>query len=320
MTAPTIYRSTDASAPVLTGAVGDLVNLLDKCLVAGYGSKTAAGWTKPYTGTGTAVFRMGAGNQFYLDVNDNGPGAGTFRDARLRGYEAMTAVATGTGAFPTAAQLANGVFARKSATADATARAWIVIADDRTVYVFMLAGDAAGTYTAFMFGDFYSVLTGDGYRTHIEGRTVENSALQTVETFALGHTGTLSNTPTGGCYMPRAYTGTGTSQQAIKLANSDFAVLSSATTPIGVGTVPFPNGPDGGYYMARISLLDPTTFARRGWLRGIWNWGHPAASAIADGDTLTGSGDLAGRTFLFLKTVGNGAIVVETSNTWDTST
>ena len=42
MTAPTIYRSTDASAPVLTGEVGKLVDLLDACLVNGYGAKSAA--------------------------------------------------------------------------------------------------------------------------------------------------------------------------------------------------------------------------------------------------------------------------------------
>jgi hypothetical protein len=40
-----IYRSTDGSAPVLTGQAGKLTDLLDAILVNGYGSKTAAGWT-----------------------------------------------------------------------------------------------------------------------------------------------------------------------------------------------------------------------------------------------------------------------------------
>src|SRR5262245_26448894 len=134
--AVTVYRSTDSSAPTLSGTAGDLVNVLDKCLVAGYGSKTAAGWSKPFTGTNAAVFRMGGGNQFYLDVNDNGPGAGTGQEARVRGYETMTAVATGTGPFPTVAQLAAGIIVRKSAALSGTTRAWVMVADDRSFYLF----------------------------------------------------------------------------------------------------------------------------------------------------------------------------------------
>src|SRR4051812_21450587 len=174
----TVYRSTDPSAPVLDGLAGSLVNLLDKCLVAGYGAKAAAGWTKPFTGTNTAVFRQGGGNSFYLDVADNGPGVATTQEARLRGYEAMTAVATGTGPFPTVALAANGLFIRKSAAAAATARVWTLIADDRTFYLFIQSGDVAGQWWGFNFGDFYSYVTGtDNYRTMIIGRATENNAL-----------------------------------------------------------------------------------------------------------------------------------------------
>ena len=39
-----IYSSSDAGAPVLRGNTpGDLINLLEKCLVTGYGSKAGAG-------------------------------------------------------------------------------------------------------------------------------------------------------------------------------------------------------------------------------------------------------------------------------------
>ena len=46
-----VYRWDDASAPVLTGEVGKLAALLKACLVTGYGSKTAAGWSNPYSAT-----------------------------------------------------------------------------------------------------------------------------------------------------------------------------------------------------------------------------------------------------------------------------
>ena len=63
-----LYRSTDGSAPTLSGTAGDLINLLDKCLVSGYGSSTAAGWTKPYTSTNAAAFRPGLGLQYYINI------------------------------------------------------------------------------------------------------------------------------------------------------------------------------------------------------------------------------------------------------------
>ena len=49
-----IYKSTDSGAPTLTGQAFSLISLLLACLVDGYGSKAAAGWTKPYTGTNLA--------------------------------------------------------------------------------------------------------------------------------------------------------------------------------------------------------------------------------------------------------------------------
>jgi len=170
MAAPTIYKSTDGSAPTLSGTAGDLVNLLDKCLVAGYGAKATAGWTKPYVGTNKASFRQGAGNQFYLRVVDDASGAGTGKEAKTVGYETMSDVDNGTGLFPTAVQLATGITVRKSLTADATTRAWILIADDRTFYLFVLTADIGNTYYAFGFGDIFSLLTGDGYKTVIIGR------------------------------------------------------------------------------------------------------------------------------------------------------
>ena len=82
-----LYRSTDSSAPTLSGTVGDLVNLLDKCLVTGYGSQVAAGWTKPFTSTNSADFRGSAGLQYYIEVNDNGPnGTSLGKEARIRGW------------------------------------------------------------------------------------------------------------------------------------------------------------------------------------------------------------------------------------------
>src|SRR5882724_7747742 len=161
--AVTIYKSTDASAPVLTGQTGSLVALLDAVLVNGYGAKAAAGWTKAFAVANKGSYRMttvGA-TGFYLDVDDSGSSATLgARSARMRGYETMTAVATGTNPFPVIATTA-GIQVYKSPTADATARAWILLADDKT---FTLLTDPGSTselsgWSVFHFGDIFSLKT-----------------------------------------------------------------------------------------------------------------------------------------------------------------
>jgi hypothetical protein len=323
----TIYKSTDASAPALDGTVGSLVNLLDKCLVTGYGAKAAAGWTKPYTGTNKAAFKQGTGsNGFYLRVQDDAPGAGGAKDTRITGYETMSDVDTGTGPFPTAAQGLGGVVAalniRKSAASDATARTWILAADARTFYIFILTGDIAGIYYSSMFGEIYSFISSDLYRTGIIAANAENSSSSN-NNFNLSTLQTALTSNQAGNYLARSHTGLGGSVQFGK--HSDTTKTGSATAFVGI--VPFTNPADGGVYLAPVWLQDPNTApvnGLRGRLRGIWVPLHAAAS-FTDGDTLTGVGELSGKSFLFIKTCREasagttGVVVLETSNTLETN-
>ena len=99
----TVYRSTDTSAPVLDNTVGSLINLLDKCLVSGYGSQTAAGWSKPFTGTNLAAFQQGVDGdrpQNLLRVDDT---YGAY--VLVNGYETMSSISAGTNVFPSADQV-----------------------------------------------------------------------------------------------------------------------------------------------------------------------------------------------------------------------
>lgn len=320
MSLPTFYYSTDAGAPVLTGQDGTLVALLNACLVTGYGAKAAAGWTKPFSsGIDKAVYRQGGGNQFYLNVQDNGPGAGTFKEARAWGYEVATAQDTGTGQFPTAAQLAAGIIIRKSATLDATARTWTLVADDRTFYLFVQTGDTGATYLAFAFGDVYSLLVGDGYRTTIVGRATENSALLTVDNLdlLLGGGQSLFTSMTGH-YMPRSFTATGGSIQTNKTGDANQG--ASAGAFVLHGSLPYPNSVDGGLYVAKVYIHEPSNAALRGWMRGFWHFCHSAAVVI-DGDQFSGApgSALAGRTFQIVRASGNGGVYCIETTVWDTS-
>ncbi len=316
----TIYASGDASAPTLAGTAGSLLTVLDAILVNGYGSKAAAGWTKPIANASNCGhYKQGAGSGFHLFINDNGPNAtSTFKEAWATGWETMATIAapvgTGTGQFPTAAQLlATGhTVCRKSTTADGTVRSWICFADSRTVYFFALTGDTAGQYYALWFGDVYSVkTTADLYNCAIYGGNVENSAV------AASHRWDLQDfitTAIPGHFVARAFGGAGASLTLSK--HGDYAKAGSTAL---LGLVPTPNGPDTAYYLSPLWCTQAVSGDVRGRYRGLYHLAH-AIAGFSDGQTFAGSGAFAGKTFQVLKQGPNlGMIVIETSNTVETN-
>lgn len=305
-----IYRSTDGSAPVLTGQVGSLVALLDACLVNGYGSKAAAGWTKSFSGTNKAVYRAPVGVRHYLRIQDDGPVAAN--EVRMHGYETMSDVDTGTGIFPTSGQSSFGLICRKSDTTDSTAQAWVIAGDDRTFYLF-------SNSMGYMFGEIYSLGTEDAHRTMLVGRGSENQNLAASGIYNLGSLAGNLLVSSGGtsiaAYMPRSYTGLGASEP-IRMHGDD--VKSGSNTYAGNNLV-FPSPVDGGLYISPVWVHENNVI--RGRLRGLFQPLHPPSS-FAVGDTFSGVGDFAGKTFEFIagsKHVNAGIYVLETSDTLETN-
>lgn len=324
----TIYKSTDAGAPVLTGESGTLTAMLYACLVTGYGALAGAGWTRAYNGASKSAFQQGAGSSgFLVRVQDDGPGAGTFKEARVTGYEAMTDVDTGTNPFPTAALGVGGtamLVVRKSAAASAVARAWIVVADARTFYVMIFTGDTAGVFYSWMFGDFTSYVVGDAYACILQARSSENSAVVTVE--YLGNIYEISGSSRMIC--ARSHSGIAGAVGLVLIGDRGVISGGSGSSYPNAGLLSYPNPADGGLYLSRLRLGDKTTGpanTMRGTMRGYWHFMHPAAS-ISHEDTFSGTGDLAGRTFVGFKpggsvnygTLGDSVFVFETSDTLDT--
>lgn len=337
MAAPVIFRSTDGSAPALNGNAGSLVNVLDWCLISG-GSASNLGWTIAYTGTNARDYRPPAGVQHYLDVDDNGPdGTALGRNARCRGYTAMTALATGTGPFPTVAQQATPVGIVKSTATGTTARPWILIGDDRGFLFFCESGGtdpptlSSHVWTSFFcFGEIESALTGDLYRTLI----ALQSGTTTVVTAGLGAllapaAAGINTAVASPLYMPRSFSGSGAAIWAGWVANAMVAVTGTAGGNSfqvdGGGTIVYPNPTDGGLYMNAVDVGErgsgtnvAATTTIRGRARGLIQQIH--GTTVGD-DQTTFSGvagtEWAGRTFIFLKTT-NGGVVVETT-AWPTS-
>lgn len=339
----TVYRSSDGSAPVLSGTAGTLITVLQKCLIDGYGSQTGAGWTyltgftNPSGNVG--VFQAGTGSNGYsFRVNDNAARVGTTDEAagtptalqaRIRGYETMNLITDPTGTpnpFPTIAQNASGFFIRKSASVDANARNWIVVADARTCYMFIATTDVASSYIAWMMGEYYSFKTSDAGRSIVMGMSTESAATATLDplnNIQLRMTSSFSNGL--GRSLARSVNGSagaisGTSVPLI--GDGGFNTANAVDLVLGVGSTNYTNAADSRLYLAPVRVGQATGSTAgdyRGRLRGLWHFGHPIASA-ADGDTFSGAGDLAGKTFLVIKTGLNGGLyVVETSNTWDSN-
>jgi hypothetical protein len=109
----------NANAPTLTGQVGSLTAVLDAVLVNGFTGFTALGWTINQTTTNKRGYKQnltGSNNSsgMLLYVDDTGPGAGAAKEARVCGFETMSAITpTGTGQFPTGAQATIGPAARR---------------------------------------------------------------------------------------------------------------------------------------------------------------------------------------------------------------
>jgi hypothetical protein len=305
-----IYRWDDASAPTLNATASSLVNVLDAVLVNGYGAKSAAGWSKPFTGTNKAAFLQGTGSLgMYLRVDN----PGTAVSARVAGYETMSDVDTGTQEFPAIA--GGGGYLFVSSTTDATARPWLIAADSKRFFMLVGYNVATSSFTgavqsAYFFGDTLPNNPGDAYSV---GLWVYTSATQPNAASGMGTT-TQTTFTAANFFTPRTHTGAAT------VVNNGFANyvpgLGNAST-VGRATTPYPDPVTGGM------ILSPyyygTTNVLRGRVPGFWVPSHSLPAAA--GDTFTGSavGGLAGKSFVLYNIYGagalNGRFALETSDT-----
>ncbi len=295
-------------------------------LAGGSGSDTttSAGWTNPYNGNGgQRVFKGGSGVQHFYHVDDASPStAALAKEGQLRGSEAATGWQNWTNPFPTTGQVSNtsGLVIRQSSTLDQTARAWLLVADDRTVNLFISTGDAGTTYLSYYFGEIYSLSSAtDNYRSLIIARATANVA--TAGTY--GTVTTIAAAALAGHYMPRSYTGAGTSLQVGKMADA-AAMVNAAGGGMGAGTIVGVDPISQQLLLSPVRVVEPSV-GIRGRLRGIV---CPTEALTTFGDTdpiIPASGTYAGRNFQIVKFVdGNGALnaclaAVDLSGPWETN-
>jgi hypothetical protein len=261
-------------------------------------AKSGAGWTKPFTGTNKAAFRGGSTNnsaQFYFRIDESGGTTGGQKEAAVRAYESMSDVDTGTGPFPTVAQAANGLCWRKSNTADATARPWAVVADDRGFYLQVNHGGTAATTSLQYFGWFPSYKSADAYNCVLTGDGTFNSATA-VSGLMIG--GRWSNLTTRTeCSIARSGSQTGGAIGAMALgvgAGSGDATLGSA----GSTLVVYPNASDDALWQVPVLICDSGNNVR-GRFPGAYAHAH-VTIPVSNYDFVSGVNGLPGVTEIAL--------------------
>lgn len=318
----TIYQSTDAGAPVLSATAGALITVMDAVLVNGYGTKAAAGWTKAFTGTNKAAYRMGGGSRNYLRVLDTGPL--TVNEARCTGYTSMSDVDTGGGAFGTFVSSSYYII-KKSDAGNNAAQAWIIVADERTFLLFRITAVSGAAYAPFFFGDFYSVAgSSDVWNTLVIGSADEQTSDSSqAGGYFFGKCSTAVNVVVPRHGVAATYTGVGGTIGIGKVGDARKAG-GDYFTNAAAGAVPAPNPIDNAYYLSPLWLSE-SNGAIRGRMRGIWQLCGPY-SAFSNGAVITGTNELQGKTFLVIQIyqlfsagAPNGLVLIETSNTLENS-
>lgn len=312
-----VFTNTDDNAPVLTGQDGSLINLLDKCLVYGFGTSQSLGWSKPFSGTNLAVYRQPSGAQRYLRIDNVNTQNNSTYNAKARAYESMSDVSTGSGPFPTVEQSSSGLVWRISGTNNSTARNWLMIGDEKFFYLIIEDGATAGYRSLKFFGDFSSYQSGDLYNQIIGGAhdvTIQYSPLyQSID--IPGSQDQLK----AGLYVARNYTQIGSSTTAIiPFDGYQFTRATPGSAPVGVWPQML-NPATGDLLFGRFYLSDRVSL--RGEMPGMWAPLFKCTDVFNHGDVITGIGNLAGRTLKLLRLQDGYGVqwaAIETSNTWYT--
>lgn len=293
-----IYKSTDASAPVLgSAAAGGMVALLDACLINGYGANAAAGWTKPFSGTNQAVYQAPSGNRRYCMVDDTSATMTYFRM-----FESMTAVTTGTNGTPTNT---NAITKPSS-----TYQYWELVVSPTTFYLYVWSTSSApfdpirkgsNCYGSLMgFGDGLPFNGSDAYCTFLFGSPNSTQVVTQPSAVLTSH------------YLVRPCSQIGTAIQCGKYV----AGAPGGATYLGNGTAMFqyPNPADGSVMYAPVWLTEPIAGSggARGVMPGIWGPLHN--QPLNTGDEFTHGT----RTLRCWNVQVSGQVLIEISDTWGT--
>lgn len=269
------------------------------------------GWAKPFTGTNVAAYKASDPTALgmYLRVDDTGTTV-----ARVVGYESMSDVNTGTGPFPTAAQVSGGGYWEKAGAAGSTARNWILIGDERAMYWWCVPNAAAAITSQGIlrgFGDLIPRRSSDAYAAFLAA----DIASIVTSTAALGDLVSSTN-PSSSAYVtaPRNQSAIGSSSPLLVYAESRRATTAVTRSGQGAGySAPYPNTADNALDLDRVLALD-YDLSVRGTFPGLLHLPQAVGFALQTWDKIAGQGVLLGRTLMAVRGGSPGYATQNTSS------
>ncbi|TAN12910.1 MAG: hypothetical protein EPN34_03025 [Burkholderiaceae bacterium] len=307
-----VLASTATSFTFATSAADGAATGTITVKIAGFGDA----WEKRYGGTNKAVYRSTdtLSAQHFLRVDDGADA----RWARVAGYTAMTDVDTGTGLFPTAAQVTESRWLKSYVTSTAAIK-WRLFADSRAFILAIAPGTSINAaYTAAPARGFGDPLpfdwAGDPWSTFlsVQGSVVEtdlaNGAIDSA--YTAGATGALALS------MDRA--GANVSPNGSVRTLTGGANVSGASATFGALANDAPNG--------RVITTPMLAFAPAADLRarlpGVVHIPQTVGAAVADGDVLTGNSAAGARLYKAVATgtrgqaLPSGVYLVDITGPW----
>lgn len=224
------------------------------------------GWLKAFSGTNKAAYRIDTAKYpqaptHLAHFNDNYTYA-----ARIKGYESMDSVDTGTNQFPTDGQMSQGLWLNKTETGDtAQYRSWFIVGDGRLFYFGINNYTSSLNSTGPIWGAFgeYRATAADPYAFVVSGSyTSEYSQVYSSQNSVFSTSG-RDNLQ----YLARSYDGLSTScQYAMRTWPNEYGTSGY------YGALAYPNGPNNGLYLCQADLMElyGSLFQHRGSYPGAY--------------------------------------------------
>ena len=264
------------------------------------------GWLRPFSGTNLGAYKSAdpTSSGMFLRMDDTGT-----QTCRVVGYESMSDISTGAGAFPLNSVFAGGGAWGKSAVANTNPVGWTLIGDSRAFFVHIEAyqGNGIGAYNRYTVGALR------GFGDMIAGRPGGDPyACALSAYFDVNTPGNWTNNPSNSVfdcagtalYLPRNFSGLGSAYAMASYPYTGAAgtVVSGLDATMGS----FPSRIDGKLRLSRRYLRSADTLfpEPRCEVPGLFTIPQTTvAGQINHRDIVPATGEVAGRKLMAL-TVG----------------
>ena len=260
-------------------------------------------WEKTFSGTNKAAYRSTdiKASGFFLRVDDTGTVS-----ARVRGFEVMTDVDTGTGPFPTDTQISGGGHWIKSTAANTTAVRYDIFADSRALFVALAPGVVTNpSFTgapARGFGDMIPLrAAGDVYSVALACNAGTTTGSGVFSNGAFDFAASVNDA----IFVPRAIAGLGSAQVT---ASVPYVGNNSSRSGGDATLGAFPSVVDGELKYSKRYIHSGDGSTPRAEVPGLLHVPQSGVSSlVSPRDTFQGTGALTNRTLVAIGVTGAGA-------------